>query len=71
MSLGSHQGNAHVHWHVAPLPPGTPYAEQQFAAVMNSRGILAVTDADQADLAERLRGNIAAVRPATQDRRAD
>lgn len=22
MSLGSHQGNAHVHWHVVPLPPG-------------------------------------------------
>jgi diadenosine tetraphosphate (Ap4A) HIT family hydrolase len=25
MSLGSHQGNAHVHWHVVPLPPGVPY----------------------------------------------
>ena len=24
LSLGSHQGNAHVHWHVAPLPPGVP-----------------------------------------------
>jgi len=28
MSLGSHQGNAHVHWHVAPLPPGVPYERQ-------------------------------------------
>jgi diadenosine tetraphosphate (Ap4A) HIT family hydrolase len=23
LSLGSQQGNRHVHWHVAPLPPGT------------------------------------------------
>src|SRR5262245_61629209 len=34
MSLGSHQGNAHVHSHVAPLPPGVPYREQQFHALM-------------------------------------
>ena len=27
MSLGSRQGNAHLHWHVAPLPPGVPYDE--------------------------------------------
>jgi diadenosine tetraphosphate (Ap4A) HIT family hydrolase len=31
LSLGSQQGNRHVHWHVAPLPPGVPYAEQQLA----------------------------------------
>ena len=24
LSLGSDPGNAHVHWHVVPLPPGTP-----------------------------------------------
>ncbi len=24
LSLGSRQGNSHVHWHLAPLPPGTP-----------------------------------------------
>ena len=28
LSLGSHQGNAHVHWHIAPLPPGVPYAKR-------------------------------------------
>jgi diadenosine tetraphosphate (Ap4A) HIT family hydrolase len=33
-SLGSNQGNAHVHWHVVPLPPGVPYERQQFAALM-------------------------------------
>ncbi|GLZ32465.1 hypothetical protein Lesp02_46530 [Lentzea sp. NBRC 105346] len=32
LSLGSQQGNRHVHWHLAPLPPDTPYEEQQFAA---------------------------------------
>jgi len=34
LSLGSQQGNRHVHWHIAPLPPGVPYNEQQFAALM-------------------------------------
>ncbi len=29
LSLGSQQGNKHVHWHIAPLPPGVPFAEQQ------------------------------------------
>jgi ATP adenylyltransferase len=24
MSLGSNEGNAHVHWHVVPLPPACP-----------------------------------------------
>jgi diadenosine tetraphosphate (Ap4A) HIT family hydrolase len=32
LSLGSQQGNTHVHWHLAPLPPGVPYEQQQFAA---------------------------------------
>ncbi|WP_433040639.1 HIT family protein [Dactylosporangium sp. CS-033363] len=40
LSLGSMQGNAHVHWHVAPLPPGVPYGEQQYRALMAERGIL-------------------------------
>jgi diadenosine tetraphosphate (Ap4A) HIT family hydrolase len=61
MSLGSHQGNTHVHWHVAPLPPGTPYAQQQFEAVRSSRGILPVTDVEQVALAAELRRSIANV----------
>jgi diadenosine tetraphosphate (Ap4A) HIT family hydrolase len=55
LSLGSKQGNAHLHWHVAPLPPGVPYDEQQFHAVMAENGVLAVTDAAQAALATRIR----------------
>jgi diadenosine tetraphosphate (Ap4A) HIT family hydrolase len=56
MSLGSHQGNAHVHWHVAPLPPGVPYREQQFAALMHEpKGYLDVPEADLVQLADRVR----------------
>jgi diadenosine tetraphosphate (Ap4A) HIT family hydrolase len=31
LSLGSQQGNRHVHWHLVPLPPDVPYHEQQTA----------------------------------------
>ena len=55
LSLGSHQGNAHVHWHVAPLPPGVPYERQQFHAVMAENGVLDVTREEQATLAGRIR----------------
>jgi diadenosine tetraphosphate (Ap4A) HIT family hydrolase len=55
MSLGSHQGNAHVHWHVVPLPPGVPYERQQFHAVMAENGVLEVTREEQAGLAARIR----------------
>jgi diadenosine tetraphosphate (Ap4A) HIT family hydrolase len=49
MSLGSHQGNAHVHWHVVPLPPNVPFEEQQFHAVMAENGVLEVTPEDQGE----------------------
>jgi histidine triad (HIT) family protein/ATP adenylyltransferase len=55
MSLGSRQGNAHVHWHVAALPPGVPYERQQFHAVMAENGVLAVAREEQAKLAARVR----------------
>jgi len=32
LSLGSQAANAHVHWHVAPLPYGVPLEEQQYHA---------------------------------------
>ncbi len=55
LSLGSNGGNAHVHWHVVPLPPGIPYEEQQFAAVMlESAGALDIPDDEKADLAARI-----------------
>jgi diadenosine tetraphosphate (Ap4A) HIT family hydrolase len=55
LSLGSNQGNAHVHWHVVPLPPGTPYEEQQFAAVrLEIAGALKIPDGEKAALAARI-----------------
>src|SRR5262245_38876663 len=62
MSLGSHQGNAHVHWHVAPLPPGVPYERQQFHAVMAENGVLDVTSEEQGALAGRVRSALRAIR---------
>ncbi|SCG73819.1 Diadenosine tetraphosphate (Ap4A) hydrolase [Micromonospora siamensis] len=59
LSLGSQQGNCHVHWHVAPLPPGVPYAEQQLAALDGDRGWLDVPADEQAELAGRLRDALA------------
>jgi histidine triad (HIT) family protein/ATP adenylyltransferase len=53
-SLGSKQGNSHLHWHVAPLPPGVPYAQQQFHALMAENGVLDLSDEVMADLARRI-----------------
>jgi diadenosine tetraphosphate (Ap4A) HIT family hydrolase len=57
LSLGSHQGNAHVHWHVAPLPPDVPDEQQQFAALMfeTTGGYLALSDHEAEQLAARIR----------------
>jgi diadenosine tetraphosphate (Ap4A) HIT family hydrolase len=55
LSLGSNEGNSHVHWHVVPLPPGTPYEGQQFAAVMLERaGVLKISEEEKAALAARI-----------------
>jgi ATP adenylyltransferase len=52
LSLGSQQANSHVHWHVAPLPSGTPLEQQQFVALDVVRaGVLRLSDAEMADLA--------------------
>ena len=59
LSLGSKQGNAHVHWHIAPLPPGVPYGEQQFAALMLEKaGALEIPEGEKAALAARIRRSI-------------
>ena len=54
LSLGSQQANRHVHWHLAPTPPGLPFEQQQLAA-LDSNIVLDLTQAEQADLASRLR----------------
>jgi diadenosine tetraphosphate (Ap4A) HIT family hydrolase len=55
LSLGSQQGNSHVHWHVAPLPPGTPYEQQQYHALMSENGIIPWTAEKAATLGAQLR----------------
>ncbi|MEU7070095.1 HIT family protein [Streptomyces narbonensis] len=55
LSLGSQQGNAHVHWHVAALPPGVPYEQQQFHALMAEHGVADVAPAENARIAAELR----------------
>lgn len=59
MSLGSNQGNAHVHWHVAPLPPGVPYEEQQFKALMlETNGYIELSRDEQRNLANEIRASL-------------
>lgn len=55
LSLGSQQGNRHVHWHITPLPPGVPYEEQQLEALRLDKGALLVPDEELASLAWRIR----------------
>jgi hypothetical protein len=55
LSLGSQQGNRHIHWHIAPLPPGVPYEEQQLEALRLDKGALPVPDEELASLAWRIR----------------
>lgn len=54
LSLGSQQGNRHLHFHVVPLPPGVPYEKQQYHALMAEHGIVQMDDAAMDSLAARL-----------------
>jgi diadenosine tetraphosphate (Ap4A) HIT family hydrolase len=59
LSLGSQQGNAHVHWHVAPLPPGIPFRQQQFHALMLENGVIPWSADRARALAAELRAALA------------
>ena len=59
MSLGAKLGNAHAHWHIAPLPPGVPYARQQLYAVDAANGILDYSDTEMMQFAARIRAALA------------
>jgi diadenosine tetraphosphate (Ap4A) HIT family hydrolase len=58
LSLGSQVANRHVHWHLAPLPPGVPFEEQQLAALDWSRGVLDLSDDEQRALAGAIRAYV-------------
>ena len=55
LSLGSQQGNKHVHWHVAPLPFGVPFEEQQLEALSLKDGFLQLSTEELSALAAQLR----------------
>ena len=53
-TLGSNQGNSHVHWHVVPLPPGVPYEDQQGSWASWHMGVLDIPPKEMAALAHRI-----------------
>src|SRR5512136_573011 len=58
LSLGSQQGNRHVHWHIAPLPAGVPFKQQQLEALRADNGILDVPESELAALPQRIRAHM-------------
>jgi len=54
LSLGSRAGNSHLHFHVVPLPPGIPYEQQQYYALMAEHGVLDQSDAELAEQANAI-----------------
>lgn len=61
-SFGSHQVNAHVHFHIHPLPPGVPVREQQMVSMLAERvGRLELTPAEWDELGLRIRTAVAVV----------
>jgi diadenosine tetraphosphate (Ap4A) HIT family hydrolase len=58
LSLGSQQGNRHVHWHIAPLPHGVPFKQQQLAALGIEDGFLDIPEEERIGLAQRIRQNM-------------
>jgi diadenosine tetraphosphate (Ap4A) HIT family hydrolase len=58
LSLGSQQGNRHVHWHIAPLPPGVPFEHQQLEALRIENGFLDIPHQEMEGLARRIRDNL-------------
>src|SRR5215216_2301206 len=59
LSLGSQQGNRHVHWHIAPLPYGVPFKQQQLASLGIENGFLDIPENECVELAKRIRQNMA------------
>jgi len=53
-TFGSNQGNAHVHWHVVPLPPRVPYEDQQGTWAGWEGGVLEIPTEEMRALARRI-----------------
>jgi ATP adenylyltransferase len=59
LTFGSNQGDAHVHWHLVPLPPGVPYEDRQGNRTSWGRGVLEMPRQVMAALANRIGGRLA------------
>lgn len=67
LTLGSQQGNRHVHWHIAPLPAGVPYEEQQLAALsFEKAGILRLSEEEMASIASGIHRRMEQLCPTEQ-----
>jgi diadenosine tetraphosphate (Ap4A) HIT family hydrolase len=59
-SLGSQMGNAHVHWHLIPCPPGLPFEQHQLDLLRKGEtGYVDAPREQTAALAEHLRHLVA------------
>jgi diadenosine tetraphosphate (Ap4A) HIT family hydrolase len=58
LSLGSNDGVAHIHWHLASLPPGVPFAEQQFHSLDIANGYLDLSEDELATIAALIAQNL-------------
>jgi diadenosine tetraphosphate (Ap4A) HIT family hydrolase len=57
LSLGSQQGNAHVHWHIVPCSPGLPFQAQQLNLMrVEDHGYIDLGGTEMKALGDRLRG---------------
>lgn len=63
LSLGSQQGNSHVHWHIAPLPPGVPFHDQQLAALSVTDRVLDLSEGEMAEVASQIRAALSPPEP--------
>tara|TARA_Y100000310_G_C20665389_1_gene807194 strand:+ start:981 stop:1484 length:504 start_codon:yes stop_codon:yes gene_type:complete len=58
-SFGSQQMNAHVHFHIVPLPKGVPILQQQMAAMMSELvGIVDLEKSEWESLAKKIMDEI-------------
>ena len=55
LSLGSQAATSHVHWHIAPLPPGVSLEKQQYYALMHEHGIIEMSEQDRKDFVKEVR----------------
>jgi histidine triad (HIT) family protein/ATP adenylyltransferase len=59
LSLGSKSANAHVHWHISPLPPGLPLEEQQYHALMHEHGVVQISEDEGMNFVKEVRAVLA------------